>query len=73
MTHCLGFVLVLACSLAVGDQPEKRMVVQPDDTGGALVNPGMGWTLHYYSNHDRELRLAGWSRPTRSTTGPVWR
>lgn len=25
-------------------------VAEPPDTGEALVNPGMGWTLHYYSN-----------------------
>lgn len=24
--------------------------VTPPDTGEALVNPGMGWTLHFYSN-----------------------
>ncbi len=24
--------------------------VRPADTGEALVNPGMGWTFHYYSN-----------------------
>ena len=24
-------------------------VASPDDHGGALVNPGMGWTMHYYS------------------------
>ena len=24
--------------------------VRPVDTGGALVNPGMGWTMHFYSN-----------------------
>ena len=29
---------------------EERMAVQPADTGVALVNPGMGWTLHFYSN-----------------------
>ena len=23
---------------------------QPQDNGQALVNPGMGWTLHFYSN-----------------------
>lgn len=29
---------------------ESRVVVHPPDTGEALVNPGMGWTLHFYSN-----------------------
>ena len=28
----------------------SRVVVRPADTGEALVNPGMGWGLHYYSN-----------------------
>ncbi len=28
----------------------ERVVVRPADHGRALVNPGMGWTLHYYSN-----------------------
>ncbi len=27
-----------------------RVTVRPADTGAALVNPDMGWTLHYYSN-----------------------
>jgi hypothetical protein len=26
------------------------VTVRPEDTGEALVNPGMGWTLHFYSN-----------------------
>jgi hypothetical protein len=26
------------------------VTVRPADTGQALVNPGMGWTLHFYSN-----------------------
>ncbi|HNQ74430.1 MAG TPA: DUF4832 domain-containing protein [Verrucomicrobiota bacterium] len=25
-------------------------VVEPRDTGAALVNPGMGWTFHFFSN-----------------------
>lgn len=28
----------------------QRVVVQPEDTGGALVNPMMGWKLNFYSN-----------------------
>ena len=26
------------------------ITVQPADTGAALVNPDMGWTMHFYSN-----------------------
>ena len=28
----------------------RQVTVQPQDNGCALVNPGMGWTLHFYSN-----------------------
>ena len=28
----------------------ERVVIRPRDTGVALVNPGMGWTFHFYSN-----------------------
>ena len=27
-----------------------RVVVHPKDTGAALINPDMGWVLHYYDN-----------------------
>lgn len=42
----------LGCAAALGlvaAEPE-RITVHPADTGEALVNPGMGWTLHFYSN-----------------------
>ncbi len=26
------------------------ITVKPEDTGKALINPGMGWTMHFYSN-----------------------
>ena len=28
----------------------SQITVQPQDTGEALENPGMGWVLHYYDN-----------------------
>ena len=38
------FIITLFLSAARG------ATVQPEDTGEALVNPGMGWTMHFYSN-----------------------
>lgn len=29
---------------------ERWVVIQPQDTGEALENPGMGWVLHFYDN-----------------------
>ncbi len=49
----------LACSLALraiaGDEPanpaiEDSITLRPTDTSQALVNPDMGWTMHFYSN-----------------------
>ena len=45
------FVLLLTVSL--GAHAQERYTVHPKDTGAALVNPGMGWTLHFYSNIPR--------------------
>jgi hypothetical protein len=28
----------------------ERIQIHPSDTGDALVNPGMGWTFHHFSN-----------------------
>ena len=48
-------VLLAAGLLCAGhafadDGIEDRIVVTPQDTGEALVNPMMGWTMHFYSN-----------------------
>ena len=46
-------VLLLAAGLAGSGlflATAAPVVVRPSDTGEALVNPGMGWTLHFYSN-----------------------
>ena len=39
-----------AASPGVEQQVDGITVARPSDTGAALVNPGMGWTMHYYSN-----------------------
>ncbi len=40
--------LLVAAGLAAAEP--ARTVVQPKDTGAALVNPGMGWMFHHYDN-----------------------
>lgn len=32
------------------ESAEPRVTIRPEDTGRALVNPDMGWTMHFYSN-----------------------
>lgn len=42
---------VFATTVAIsGAATNEFVTVHPDDSGEALVNPGMGWTLHFYSN-----------------------
>ena len=47
-TLIFGALLWAASALAFAGQ--SLTVVHPEDTGEALVNPQMGWGLHYYSN-----------------------
>ncbi len=44
MKQICFFVVAALVSVAQG------ATVRPVDTGEALVNPGMGWTMHFYSN-----------------------
>ncbi len=46
----IWFSVTLAASLAADAPDSGRVVIRPEDTGEALVNPQMGWTLHFYSN-----------------------
>jgi len=46
----IGTGLLLLMAGLGAPAAEERLVVRPADTGVALVNPGMGWTLHFYSN-----------------------
>jgi hypothetical protein len=45
----LAFLMGVTSPLA-GQAGMGRVVVYPQDTGLALVNPGMGWQLHHYDN-----------------------
>lgn len=47
----VALTLLLAGVLNASPEAKaQRVIVRPQDTGEALVNPGMGWTLHFYSN-----------------------
>jgi len=54
MTKKWQNVLMLSVILAAGSSGafggQELTVVHPEDTGEALVNPGMGWGFHYYTN-----------------------
>ena len=44
---------LLLCGMVISlpaEAAEPTVTVQPEDTGQALVNPDMGWTMHFYSN-----------------------
>ena len=43
-------IMIAACAAAAAG---LAATVRPQDDGRALVNPGMGWTMHYYSNVPR--------------------
>ncbi len=49
---------MIVCALALLSGVEairaaETVTVAPRDTGQALINPGMGWTMHFYSNVPR--------------------
>ena len=46
--HKLIPTILLCPACAV--QAVESVTVKTEDTGAALVNPGMGWTMHFYSN-----------------------
>jgi hypothetical protein len=47
-----GYAAFMCILLAAGPAraAEQLVTVRPQDNGQALVNPQMGWTLHFYSN-----------------------
>lgn len=49
----LNLHVVVFALTAVSAVGAFAATVRPSDDGRALVNPGMGWTMHYYSNVPR--------------------
>jgi hypothetical protein len=43
-------LLLLAAATGFVWAESERTIVQPKDTGVALINPGMGWMFHHYDN-----------------------
>lgn len=43
ITFAVWFGAAVACA-------QETVTVRPENDGRALINPGMGWTLHFYSN-----------------------
>ena len=50
VTVLLGCMCAVAAFVVCA---QETVTVHPIDDGRALVNPGMGWTLHYYSNEPK--------------------
>lgn len=56
--NCVFRVLVLATvglvcpeiSALTAEEPDTWQIVYPQDNGAVLLNPEMGWVLHYYDN-----------------------
>ena len=47
VTELLGSLCAVAAFVVCA---QETVTVRPADNGRALINPGMGWTMHYYSN-----------------------
>jgi hypothetical protein len=43
-------ILLAILCMATAVCAEEKITVKTEDTGAALVNPRMGWTMHFYSN-----------------------
>ncbi|MBR3822211.1 MAG: DUF4832 domain-containing protein, partial [Kiritimatiellae bacterium] len=53
-TAGLSFAAGMAFAAVFSVSPvSAKVIVEPKDNGSALVNPGMGWVMHYYDNSPR--------------------
>ena len=50
MGNPVAKVLLAVLCMTSAVYAEQSITVKTQDTGAALINPGMGWTMHFYSN-----------------------
>ncbi len=50
VSFMLGLTLNIGWAETIPPITEECVSVKTQDTGAALVNPAMGWTMHFYSN-----------------------
>jgi len=48
-TTLLKSITLVSC-ITSAVHAQENLTVQTQDTGAALVNPGMGWVQYFYSN-----------------------
>jgi len=48
--HLAPLILLTCVAANVAPDTDERTIIRPVDTGEALINPAMGWTMHFYSN-----------------------
>jgi hypothetical protein len=46
----IACMIILLLSMSGIANAQETYTAHPEDTGAALVNPSMGWTMYYYSN-----------------------
>jgi len=47
---CILLTVTLLCGISFAAEQSALRTVEPADHGRALINPQMGWTMHFYSN-----------------------
>lgn len=49
----VSVAVLMPVSALVAMSGSGEVIAEPVDDGRALVNPGMGWVMHYYDNSER--------------------
>jgi len=47
---CIFLIIIVMPGISSPAQESNQQTAEPVDHGRALINPQMGWTMHFYSN-----------------------